>query len=48
MAGAVVAALTAGAAAALAGGKLGEVVDNKILKSWSCHACQHTFKNPGA
>jgi hypothetical protein len=48
IAGAVTAALGAGYAAAIAGGKLGELVDQKVLKSWRCHGCEHRFKNPAS
>lgn len=43
IAGAVIAGLIVGAAGCAAGSAFGEIVDDKVLDNFRCHACGHTF-----
>lgn len=48
IAGAVIAGLVVGAAGCAAGSAFGEIVDDKVLKNYRCHACSHTFSRTQA
>lgn len=43
IAGAVIAGLIGGTAGCATGSMFGEVVDDKVLDNYRCHACGHTF-----
>jgi len=48
IAGAVIAGLIGGAAGCATGSMFGEIVDEKVLDNFRCHACGHTFSGTKA
>lgn len=48
IAGAVIAGLIGGTAGCATGSVFGEVIDDKVLDNYRCHACGHTFSRPNA
>lgn len=46
LAGALIGGLLGAATVGVAGAKLGEVIDTRVLDNYQCMACEHTFSVP--